>query len=746
MPVAYNTAMRQFFKDVYYSFPIQLLILHFRKFQFLLLIWLLLFSTLSGNFLKLYGSDTLFLSPEYMGKVNFASAAIVGVATAIFIMSWNITTFILHSHRTRFLATTTKPFLKYCVNNAIIPLVYLIYYFFKAFQFATKKELIPVSQFLFISLGFLVGFILLIAFSFAYFFTADRRIVRSLTPHTHRPKRKRPKNANTPINTGFGMRVGYYLTTGFHWRKTRNVSHYGQDFFDHIFRRHHFAAMISMMLAFIFMIVIGFFLDYKIFQVPAAASVLIFYSLLIALIGALAYFLQSWSIIFIIGLFLLLNVLYQAGLIDPRNRAYGLDYSNFSDRPAYDHKSLIDLCKPAQIESDKKNMLQILNNWKARQKDNKPVMVFLNVSGGGVRSASFVMDVLQRLDSISHYNFMRSTFLISGASGGMFSATFFRELYRRKLMDSSINLQNPIYRNQISGDLLNPIFSSMISRDIFSPSQDFQIGKYHYVKDRGYAFERKMNENTMGVLDKPVGAYATDEKSAHIPLMIFNSVVTSDGRKMMLCTQPVSFLMQSNFTEVDSTSLEVDAIDFAAMFKKQDALNIHLLTALRMNATFPYVLPNVWLPTKPVVDIMDAGIRDNYGQETTLRFLNVFKDWIKENTSGVLLVQVRDRPRDGWETSNETPGITNFLTTPATIFQNNWYKLQDYFQNDQITYAKSFIDSNFKRVTFMYLPDQPDKRVPLSFHITASEKGEVLNSLDRPNNAKAFDEIKQYFK
>ena len=739
--------MKEFIKNVYYSFPIQLLILHFRKFQVLLFIWFILFSILKGNFLKVYGSDTLFLAPEYMGKVNFASGAIVGIAAGIFIMSWNISTFILHSHRTRFLATTTKPFFKYCVNNAIIPLSFLLFYFYEAFEFATKNELIPVNEFLLIALGFLAGFIFLCAFSFAYFFTADRRIERSLSPLiNNNRRRKKIRNAHTTINAGFGMRVGYYLTTRLVWRKTRDVTHYGLDFLDNIFRRHHFAAMISMLLAFLFMIIVGFFLDYKIFQIPAAASVLIFFSLMIGLIGALSYLMKSWSIIFVIGLYFVLNALYNAGWIDPRNRAYGLDYSNNKNHPAYNHASLQALCNPTQIEADKKNMLEILNNWKARQKDKNPIMVFLNVSGGGLRSASFVMDVLQQLDKVTQGNFMRSTFLISGASGGMFSATYFRELYSRKLRNDSINLQSSFYTDQISGDLLNPIFSSMISRDIFCPSQDFQIGKYHYVKDRGYAFERKLNENTMGIMDKSIGAYAEDEKKANIPLMIFNTVVTSDGRKLMLCTQPLSFLMQSNFMEVDSSSLEVDAIDFGALFKNQDPLNIHLLTALRMNATFPYVLPNVWLPTNPVVDVMDAGVRDNYGQETTLRFLNVFQEWIKANTGGVLLVQVRDRPRDGWETSNATPGISGFLVTPATIFQNNWYKLQDYFQNDQITYAKSFIDSNFKRITFMYLPDKPDKRVPLNFHITGSEKKEVLSSLSRPNNAKAFEEVSQYLR
>ena len=104
--------MKQVLRNIYYSFPVQLFILHFRKVQVLLLFWYFLGSTFNSGFMKTYGADGLFFSPEYLGNVNIWSGAIVGVALGVFIMSWNITTFILHSKRCRFLATTTQPFLK----------------------------------------------------------------------------------------------------------------------------------------------------------------------------------------------------------------------------------------------------------------------------------------------------------------------------------------------------------------------------------------------------------------------------------------------------------------------------------------------------------------------------------------------------------------------------------------------------------------------------------------------------------
>jgi energy-coupling factor transporter transmembrane protein EcfT len=146
--------------------------------------------------------------------------------------------------------------------------------------------------------------------------------------------------------------------------------------------------MAGILLSFMFLITGGFFLDVKFFQAPAAASILIFFAILVAVIGALTYFLQSWSVLFMIGLVVILNLLYQHEIIDPRNEAYGLNYSNKAMRPEYSKQSLQQLCTPDIISRDKRNMEAILDNWKKKQVSEKPVIIFLNVSGGGLRSAT----------------------------------------------------------------------------------------------------------------------------------------------------------------------------------------------------------------------------------------------------------------------------------------------------------------------------------------------------------------------
>ena len=739
--------MRPLLKNIFYSFPVQLLILHFRKYQILLIFWLVLVSAVNSGFMQSFGADSLFFAPEYMGHVDALSASLVGIAMGVFFMSWNITTFILHTKRFKFLATTSKPFLKYCMNNAVLPLLFLLFYLIKAIQYNWYLELMSVGEQAFLIAGYLGGLILLIAFSFAFFFGADRRILRTIAPVI--ANREHFKKTFDPVAhsqaDNFGMTVSYFVTGRFKFKKARPVRHYSEQFLDVIFKRHHFAAMAGIILAFIFLITGGFFLDVKFFQAPAAASILIFFAIMVAVLGALTYFLQSWSVLFLIGLLMILNVLYQNEIIDPRNKAYGLNYNNKQQRPAYNKQSLQNLCTPALIQKDRANMITILDNWKKRQASEKPVIVFMNVSGGGLRSATFVMNTLQQLDSITSGKLMRQTFLISGASGGMLSATYFRQLYADRNKFSAINLHDAAFTENITQDLLNPIFSSMISRDIFAPAQKFSMGPYRYVKDRGYAFEEKLNENTGGILNKQVMDYAQDEKAAAIPMIIFNSVITRDGRKMMMGTQPLSFMMKPVAYAGDK-DYSPDAVDFNALLARQNPGGTRLLTALRMNATFPYILPNVWLPTNPIVDVMDAGIRDNFGQETALRFIDNFKGWIKENTSGVVVLQIRDRMNDYWQHPLETGSITDLLIKPATMLQHNWHNFQDYTQADQYSYLSDSVSNNLRRLTFIYVPKKEDRGATLNFHLTAAEKRDVIASFNTPYNQKVLGELLKYIR
>lgn len=733
--------MKVFFRGLYYSFPVQLVLLHFKKFQVLLIFWLILFSTIHGSFMKSYGADSLFLAPEYMGNVNAISSAFVGIAIGIFFMSWNITTFILFSRHFRFLATTTKPFLKYCINNGVIPLAFLIFYFCKAVYFDLNKELMTPLEIFYLAGGFLAGLTLIIAISLLYFFRADKSIIRRLTPVISNPELFKAQFGGPPskLSQSRLIHVEWYLNSFKRVKKVRDVSHYSREFIESVFSRHHFSAVLSIFIAFIFLIIMGFWLEKPLFQLPAASGITIFFAILIAVSGAFSYFLQSWSLPFLVVLFITLNLLYKYDVIDPTNKAYGLNYQNKNERPAYDAVNLMQISSIKNIEADRQNMIGILENWKKNQGKEKPVMYIVNVSGGGNRSASFTMNVLQKLDSISNGSIMKKTFLITGASGGMLGAAYFRELYKAKLQGKDINLRDPKYVDDISQDLLNSLFTSMVARDLASPAQKFSVGSYEYIKDRGYAFEEKLNENTRGFMNKQLKDLAADEKNANGPLMFFNSVVTRDGRKMIISTQPVSFMMKPAQDTVELALSDMDAVDYQRLFAQQDPMNLRLLSALRMNATFPYVLPNVWLPTSPVIDVMDAGLRDNFGQESAIRFVQVFRDWIKENTGGVVFIQIKDRKGGGWEHPYESgDDVTEIVTKPILLLQLNWFKMQEYNQDDLLSLSQVVIGKNLYKIAFQYIPGKEDKGAALNFHLTKREKQDIAEALGSDANQKAF--------
>jgi hypothetical protein len=735
--------LKLYLTGFWFSFPVQLLLLHLRKYQVFLIFWYILFSTVGGGFMRAFGANSLFLGPEYFGKITALSTAIVGFAVGIFIMSWNITTFILFSKYFRFLATTAQPFLKYCINNAILPILFLLFYSNKAIDYAKYQELFNSKDILLMVLGFSGGLFLSILIAFVYFFGADKTIYRSMatvidTANVHYALASKNNPLPKPKPE---LRVEWFFSARFGLRKPRDVRHYSQDFLDSVFKRHHFAAVIAITIAFVFLIGIGYISDTRLFQLPAAASITIFFAILIAGAGAVSTFLHSWSIPLVVIIYVVVNWMYQHEIIDLRNKAYGLSYNSKDKRPEYSRESIMELASDSNILADKQIYINILNKWKAKQPSAKPVMILINTSGGGIRSATFTMNALQTLDSIMGGKLMQQTFLISGASGGMLGAAYFRELYYRKQQGENINLHDKQYLKDISRDLLNPLFSSFITRDLIGPAKPFESHGYSYTKDRGYAFEQKLNENTRGYLNKTLHDYRKPEANAEIPMMFFNAVITRDGRKLVMATHPARFMMRPMTDSAKISIMDADAIDFHSFLAQKDATNIGILSALRMNATFPYVLPNVWLPTDPVIDVMDAGLRDNFGQESSLRFLDVFKDWLRENTSKVILLQLRDRSLSDWDRPLEGSSLIGTFTKPFLILQNNWYKLQDYYQHDQLEFSSEAYGDNFHRICFQYVPSRTEAPASLSFHLTASEKRDITLALGAADNQKEFKRL-----
>jgi hypothetical protein len=370
-------------------------------------------------------------------------------------------------------------------------------------------------------------------------------------------------------------------------------------------------------------------------------------------------------------------------------------------------------------------------------------MIFLCVSGGGLKSAAWTMHLLQTTDSMTNGQFFRNTALITGASGGIMGASYFRELKLRQQQGDSVKIHDPGHVYYVSRDLLNPISFAIVTNDLFLPFVTFKHGGYTYKKDRGYIFEKTLNENTFGILDKTIGDYTLPEKESSIPMLIVSPSIVNDGRRLLIASQPVSFLMIEPIgVELKKTVLP-DAVDFGRMFEKQGAQSLRFTTALRMNATYPYVLPNVYLPSDPQVEVLDAGFRDNFGILPAVRFMQVFRNWIKTNTSGVIMVIVRAYEREKDIASSEGSGVFETIFNPLGI-AFNIMGLQDYEHDNNLSFAYEMLGKDFLEIIrFTYIPDSKMEDSPISFYVTAKERADVFQSMKRPEIQQSLHRVRE---
>lgn len=130
----------KWFDIVRYFFPVQLIFLHFRKNIFGLMIWAILFSFVQGLSAR-FGVPQLFLSPEYLGKVDNISFAILGFGFGGFVAAYNLYSYVVLGPNIPFLGTVRIPLLVFSINNMFFPLLFLVLYCFKMIPFQIQQEL-----------------------------------------------------------------------------------------------------------------------------------------------------------------------------------------------------------------------------------------------------------------------------------------------------------------------------------------------------------------------------------------------------------------------------------------------------------------------------------------------------------------------------------------------------------------------------------------------------------------------------
>ncbi len=732
--------MRSLLSNIFYSFPIQLLILHLRSNLLLVFIWVLIALLFTGKVASKYGAKYLFLDPEYLGQVNPWSFLILGITFGGFFMTWNLTTYLLNAHYFPFLASLARPFTKFCINNAILPLAFLIAYFVYVVDFQTYYQYWTWDVILFNCLSFLVGGIISVLLVSVYLTFTNKDIQNFIKKYKHKPPNlvaflmpgRRIPYVETSKPDQKLWKIKIYLSETLRPRIVRSVAHYDTSMLLNVFKQNHINALILQSVALLILLVFGYFIDNPYCRIPAGSSVFLLASILVSLIGAVTYWFEQWRLTVFIGILFFINVLTSYDIFNHQNKAYGLDYNQ--GEALYNYSEL-DASSRMGMEEDKENIIKALDNWRAKFGKENPKMAMICVSGGGMKASVWAMQVLQEADRKLEGDLLKNTMLMSGASGGLIGMAYLRELYWQQQQGANIDIYDKQYLDNISKDLLNSLTFTIVSNDLFLPWREFEVDGHTYHKDRGYIFEKQLNENTDFILDKKLSDYRQAEQDGSIPLLYITPSIVNDGRRLIISSQGASFMTMSPIGQTQPDDVIVDAVDFGRLFSNQDADNLRLTTALRMNATYPYILPNVYLPSEPAMEVMDAGFRDNMGVKSAVRFINVFKDWIKENTAGVVMVQIVGKNRiNDLEPTEEPQGLIESLLNPLGIV-GQILSLQEYENDTSLGMLFDLLGKDhFDVIRFTYEPSDKNEEASMTFHLTKREKKDIQEAIYLPEN------------
>lgn len=743
-----------------YFFPVQLLMNNIRRNHVLIICWILLFAMITGNFGQYLGIPYLFLDPEYQNQVNFTSFFILGAVLAGFTVAFHITCYITDGHRFSFVGALSRPFTRFALNNSIIPLTFLITYIFYILSFQLDNQFTSGRELRLNLAGLLSGYVLMTLLFFIYFWFTNKDIFKYVVCRIDEQLKQ-----NVQVTRASAMRkldiakkrqvrVDYYLDYNFKIHKVDDSGFYDKSTIIQVFDQNHFNLVVIQVFIVALVVVLGIFKDYPAFQLPAAASAVILMTIFVMISGAFSYWFGGWSATMAIIIFLVLNYLAGEDFFSKRYEAFGL---NYEVPPApYSHESITALNDSATIQNDRAQTLVMLENWRKKfPKDENPKMVFLCASGGGKRASLWTLTALQFADSLTEGRLMEKSIMISGASGGLIGASFFRELKLREKLGEPVNPYDHTHRESLSSDNLNPLIFSLLANDLFVGFNTFEYAGISYERDRVYTFEVQLNTITERLMDKPVTAYFEPEQKAVIPMMVLSPTVINDGRKLYIAAQRVSYLNSAILGDPDYKMGKIAGVDFQALFKNQGAENLRFLSALRMSATFPYITPNTTLPTDPAIQIMDAGISDNFGISDAVRFLYSFKEWIADNTSGVVVVSIRDSPKLWKIAQRESQTILDAFSQPISTVYNNFENFQDITNDTYLGFAKTWFTKPIERIDLQYQVEsyapilsqmdslrQNNARASLSWRLTAREKQGIMDNIHSFNNLEELQKLK----
>ena len=326
----------------------------------------------------------------------------------------------------------------------------------------------------------------------------------------------------------------------------------------------------------------------------------------------------------------------------------------------------------------------------ASNRTDKPKLVVVTASGGAYRAGFWTALVLDELIDRSEKgrnleNIADNIKLLTGASGGMVASAYFAALSSEtdwsspspptitdRLLQDIKNSRDQRFdqteapgkfktRFPIDRDSLGPVAQQTLQRDVIRsvlwPLPFKSLLAWEDWDDRGLVLEQQW-----ATLDKTFGDLRDGWINGEVPSLILSPMIVDTGQPLMISNANIANTLDRS---------EDAAVSLFKMFPEM-LHQMKVQTAVRLNASFPYISPAVSLPTTPKMRIVDAGYYDNYGVNTAIAWLSQpgMIEYLREATSGVIIIQVRaystEPPTSNGPDKPDIAYLPEWLTSPIT--------------------------------------------------------------------------------
>jgi hypothetical protein len=437
------------------------------------------------------------------------------------------------------------------------------------------------------------------------------------------------------------------------------------------------------------------------------------------------------------------------------------------------------------------NNAEVLLAWKnlvgPRWQDRKPKLVIVTVSGGGIRASVWASVVLRKLEATLGADFPYHVRLVTGASGGMVAGSYYVTSLRppttevlaggRASFADLHGISIGDFVDRMALDQLDAVAGRMLFADLPATFNPFLRQG-----DRGRTLEQTWIRWTGGSaspLGRPIQSYAADERLGWRPSLVFTPMMVEDGRRLLISNLDLAFatrnvgglLLEPSSRKIERPTIQggdfdesiheedevfsLSAVEFFRLFPR--AGDFQVTTAIRMSASFPWVSPAFNLPTLPPRRVVDAAYYDNYGINLSALWLSKMGQWLQENTSGVLVVQVRDKVSQGARTEIDfdrvggddtlldrlvwnggsrlvRPGL-QALSTPLVGVTNARQWTMAFRNDEQVDLQDLLFDGLSGRDFFRTVVFECPVDVSLNWRLTEREKAILMGGFGRPDAA-----------